>query len=133
MNETATVGSVAIINPHSVLGRAPTTVRISTDHLVVEFHGDSRVHRAAVRNRAWLGVRQAIDFAHAAGLFPCRIRIAWGRRLANAKHALDLAALGAPPGAKLLLTAQGPRAEEAILGLSRLIEAGFQLELCAGD
>jgi phosphotransferase system HPr-like phosphotransfer protein len=126
MNEQTGIASVGIMEPQA------GAVRFGPSR-VVEFHGKAAVQRAAVDNPVWLGVGQAIDFARAAALFPCRIRIACGRQVAEAKNALDLAALGAASGARLILTAQGPRAAEAVWGLSLLVAAGYRLDRCGED
>ena len=98
MSEQTGTAGVGILEPQA--GAA----RFGPGRAVV-LPGGTAVERAAVVNPAWLGIGQAIDFARAAALFPCRILVARGRQVADAKHALDLAALGAAagPAANILL------------------------------
>ncbi|MEK7476262.1 MAG: HPr family phosphocarrier protein [Candidatus Coatesbacteria bacterium] len=126
MSEQTGTAGVGILEPQA--GAA----RFGPGRAVV-LPGGTAVERAAVVNPAWLGIGQAIDFARAAALFPCRILVARGRQVADAKHALDLAALGAAAGARLVLTAHGPRAAEAVCGLSMLIASGYRLDYRLGD
>ena len=60
--------------------------------------------------------------------YDAQVVIRKGNQIAEAGSVLDLLSLGAAQGSKLLLSAKGPQAEEAIAALTQLFEAEFEVD-----
>ncbi len=75
-----------------------------------------------------LHVRPASVLAQEAGKFQSRITVRVPSREADARSVLGLLSLGAEPGTKLLIEAEGPDAQEAVEAVCALVERGFRGE-----
>jgi phosphocarrier protein FPr len=78
-----------------------------------------------VANRTGLHVRPAAVLANVAKGFKSEIKVQKGERSANARSVTSLMALEVLGGDKLVLTAKGPDAKEAVDKLTQLIAAGL--------
>ena len=72
---------------------------------------------------AGLHARPAADFAAAAARFASDIRLGRGDREADAKSVLLLLTLDVRQGDRVVVSAEGPDAEEAVEALCRLVES----------
>ena len=77
-------------------------------------------------NSLGLHARAAAKFVHTAGAFNAHIRVARGDREVDGKSIMGLMMLAAGHGAKLIVTAEGTDAEEAVMELGLLIQNGFE-------
>ena len=80
---------------------------------------------ATIRNPEGLHLRAAGQFVRLANRFRCQIRVSCDGQEADGRSILDLTILAAGCGKRLDLEASGPDADEAILALAILVEAGF--------
>ncbi len=78
-----------------------------------------------VKNRLGLHLRAASTLAQAAKQFSSEITVSRGKNQANAKGVTGLMVLGAGPGVKLKIRAEGPDAREALKAVQKLFEEGF--------
>ena len=85
----------------------------------------SLIRRAEIVNALGLHLRPADRFVRMARGFRAEIRVLCGDRQVDGKSILDLVTLAAECGTRLELEAVGPDAEEALVALAGLIEAGF--------
>lgn len=76
-------------------------------------------------HRTGLHLRAAGRFAETAGKFRSDIRLCIAARGVNGKSVLEILTLGAGPGTKLHIEADGPDAEEAVGALVALVEGNF--------
>ncbi len=91
--------------------------------------GDRLVRREVTLGAAdALHVRPASLLAQEAGRFQARITVHGGMGQADARSVLGLLSLGAEPGTRLLIEAEGPDAQEAVDALCALVERGFRDE-----
>jgi phosphotransferase system HPr (HPr) family protein len=75
-----------------------------------------------------LHARPAARFVETAKSYPCDIRVtnlSVAGPQANAKSILSVLALGVTQGNRILLEADGPEADEALLALTQLVESDF--------
>ncbi|MCS7183244.1 MAG: HPr family phosphocarrier protein [Thermoanaerobaculum sp.] len=72
-------------------------------------------------NRLGLHARAASKFVEEASRFQAEIRVRHNDEEVNGKSILGLLLLAAPCGSKLVLTAEGTDAEEALAALERLV------------
>jgi phosphotransferase system HPr (HPr) family protein len=72
---------------------------------------------------AGLHARPAAEFAATAARFESDIQLRRGDREADAKSVLLLLTLDVRQGDRVVITAEGPDAEDAVAALSRLVEA----------
>ena len=79
-------------------------------------------------HRTGLHLRAAGKFAQVAGRFGADIRVGVHGRLVNGKSALDILTLGAAPGVDLIIRAEGPDAEAALMELEALVKGNFDEE-----
>ncbi len=81
-----------------------------------------------VHNPSGLHARPAATFVKAAAAYPCSIQVenlSKATTPVNAKSILAVLGQGVSKGNTIRLTADGPREDEAIEGLSELIRAGL--------
>jgi phosphoenolpyruvate-protein phosphotransferase len=78
-----------------------------------------------IPNPSGLHVRSAAMMANVARNFRSSIQLYLGERQANVRSVTSIMALDVRQGAKVVLIAEGPDAEEAISRLTALIEKGF--------
>lgn len=79
-----------------------------------------------VKNENGLHLVPCSKIAQSVRDYDCRVRIAKGSFQADAKEVLDLMALAAEKGTRLLVEAEGPDAPQAVERLRALFEAGFE-------
>lgn len=79
-----------------------------------------------VTHPAGLHARPAALFVQTAQRFRCAVQVRHGERRANAKSILGVLALGAGPGAQVIVEAQGDDAAQALAALQALVERNFE-------
>ena len=84
-----------------------------------------RERQVTILNKKGLHVRPAAAFAQEAAKFKSRIRIVRDGRSFDGKSSLDLLMIGAVPGTRLVLQADGEDAEEAVASLGKFIDDKF--------
>jgi phosphocarrier protein HPr len=84
------------------------------------------VERALVlTNAVGLHARPASLWVQTAARFKSTIIVTCDGRVANARRILEVLQLGAGPGARLTVRAEGEDAEEAIAALTALVDSRF--------
>jgi phosphotransferase system HPr (HPr) family protein len=78
-----------------------------------------------VRHEVGLHARPASLFVRTAAQFPCTITVTKDEKTVNAKSIISILSLGVGQNNEITLQAEGERAEEALLTLTRLIESNF--------
>ena len=78
-----------------------------------------------VKNEVGLHARPATFFIQKANSYPCSIWVEKDDRKVNAKSLLGVLSLGNAKGMSITLIADGKDEEDALRGLSELIESGF--------
>ena len=78
-----------------------------------------------ITNASGLHARPATFFIQKANSYPCRIWVEKDDRKVNAKSLLGVLSLGIAKGMSITLIADGKDEEDALRGLSELIESGF--------
>ncbi len=78
-----------------------------------------------ITNASGLHARPATFFIQKANSYPCSIWVEKDDRRVNAKSLLGVLSLGIAKGMSVTLIADGQGEEEALNGLSALIESGF--------
>ena len=78
-----------------------------------------------ITNASGLHARPATFFIQKANSYPCNIWVEKDDRKVNAKSLLGVLSLGIAKGMSVTLIADGKEEEEALQGLSDLIESGF--------
>ena len=78
-----------------------------------------------VQNQVGLHARPATFFIQKANSYPCSIWVEKDDRKVNAKSLLGVLSLGIAKGMSITLIADGKDEEDALRGLSELIESGF--------
>lgn len=81
-----------------------------------------------IRNTQGLHARPAEMFVRKAKQFQSRIELILEDRRVEARNIIDLLTLGAGPGTRLVLEAEGEDAQQAVEALVRLVEDGFEVE-----
>lgn len=76
-------------------------------------------------NKYGLHARPAMQFVETANRFNCRIEVANGPLVVDAKSIMSVMRLAATKGTVLKLVADGEDAEPAIEALVKLVEEGF--------
>lgn len=79
-----------------------------------------------INNTSGLHARPATFFIQKANTYPCSIWVEKDERKVNAKSLLGVLSLGIARGMTIKLIADGQGAEEALNGLSDLINSGFE-------
>lgn len=74
-----------------------------------------------IQDQRGLHMRVATEITRASRTFSARIRISSGKRTADAKSPLSMMGLAAPFGTKLLITAEGDDADQALRCLTELL------------
>lgn len=80
------------------------------------------VKEITVRCESGLHNKQATYFVQKANEFACDVWIESGSRKMNAKSLLGIMSLGIVTGAEVVLSAQGPDAEAAMVALEELLQ-----------
>ena len=78
-----------------------------------------------INNASGLHARPATFFIQKANSYPCSIWVEKDDRKVNAKSLLGVLSLGIAKGMSVTLIADGQGEEDAIRGLSELIDSGF--------
>jgi len=78
-----------------------------------------------ITNAYGLHARPCSALVQLAGSFEAEIEIAWNGNRVSAKSILGLLTLAAPPGAEVVLYAEGPDAQAALDALGKLIADKF--------
>ena len=78
-----------------------------------------------ITNASGLHARPATFFIQKANSYPCSIWVEKDDRRVNAKSLLGVLSLGIAKGMSVTLIADGQGAEDALNGLSALIDSGF--------
>ena len=77
--------------------------------------------KVVVKNKLGLHARPAALFVQTANKFTSRIVVTRGNERVNGKSIMGILTLGAEKGCLIIIEAQGPDAQEAILELERLV------------
>ena len=78
-----------------------------------------------ITNASGLHARPATFFIQKANSYPCSIWVEKDDSKVNAKSLLEVLSLGIAKGMSITLIADGKDEEDALRGLSELIESGF--------
>ncbi len=78
-----------------------------------------------ISNSLGLHARPAMQLVDLATRFEASLQIAKGKQLVDAKSIMQVMTLAATQGTKLILSASGPDAPEAIAAMAKLIAEGF--------
>ncbi|MGX5174736.1 HPr family phosphocarrier protein [Aliikangiella sp. IMCC44653] len=78
-----------------------------------------------VTNKKGMHARAAAQIAALAVTFDCNIELKHKATTAPANSLIKLLTLNAPQHADVVITSEGPQAEEALTALRELFEAGF--------
>lgn len=84
-----------------------------------------------ITNALGLHARAAARFVHTASGFSSRIRVKCGDREMDGKSIMGVLLLAASRGTSLVVSADGPDAEQAVDSLCLLIETGLGEEPCS--
>lgn len=76
-------------------------------------------------NRLGLHARAASKLVQLASRFPCEVTISREDQNANAKSVMGVLLLCGSKGTRITITAEGPRAEEAVREIGELIAGRF--------
>ena len=79
------------------------------------------IRKVPMLHKTGLHMRPAGRIMETACKFKSDIRLSWSDRSANAKSILEMLSLAAPPGAELVIEAQGADAEAAVNAIESLI------------
>ena len=78
-----------------------------------------------IRNRAGMHARAAVKFVQLAAHFKSEIRVIKDGNSVNGKSIMGLLTLVAALGLSIVIEAEGPDADDAVLALGALVENGF--------
>jgi phosphocarrier protein HPr len=78
-----------------------------------------------VVNRLGLHARAATKLVNLASRYPCEVQVTRDGQSANAKSVMGVLLLCGAQGTKLIVEAQGDRAEEAVVSIGELIANRF--------
>lgn len=78
-----------------------------------------------IRNRLGLHARAAAQLVHLANKFAAEVRIGKDGIEVNGKSIMGVLMLAAPRESRILVSAEGPDAEEAVAAIGELIAAKF--------
>lgn len=81
-----------------------------------------------IKNKLGLHARPASLFVQTATKFDSDITVKKDDEVANGKSLMSMLVLSAPCGSKLIITAKGPDAEQAVKALNELIDRRFDEE-----
>lgn len=82
--------------------------------------------RVRIVNELGLHARPAAEFVKLASKFQSEIRVRRDDMAVNGKSIMGVMTLAAEQGSELVISANGPDAEEAVQALARLVESGFR-------
>lgn len=83
------------------------------------------VASAEIVNRKGLHARAAAAVSRVAGQYDARLTLVHGGLSADACSIMDLLLLVAPQGSRIEIRGEGPRADEAVEAVRRLVADGF--------
>jgi phosphotransferase system HPr (HPr) family protein len=86
------------------------------------------IRKVPLLHKTGLHMRPAGRIMELACKYKSSIRLGWADRSANAKSILEMLSLAAPPGAELVLEAEGSDAEEALDAIEALIRTRINPE-----
>ena len=86
------------------------------------------IRRVPLLHKTGLHMRPAGKIMELAARYQSNIRLSCADRTANAKSILEMLSLAAPPGAELVIDAEGGDAEEALNAIETLIRTRINLE-----
>jgi phosphocarrier protein HPr len=86
-----------------------------------------------IRNRLGLHARAAVKFVQMAGRYKSEIKVRKDDIEVNGKSIMGLLTLVAALGMEILVSAEGPDAEQAIADLAALVDRGFDEGVEAGS
>lgn len=78
-----------------------------------------------IENKAGLHARPAALFAQKASAFKSTVMISKGGKIANAKSIISLMGLGVKQGESIVVTIDGPDADEAAKVLKKIVSDNF--------
>jgi phosphotransferase system HPr (HPr) family protein len=78
-----------------------------------------------IKNRLGIHMRSAATISKTAIQFRSRLIVKYGKGIAEARSAVALVELGAPKGAQVTISAEGPDAADALRALQKLFEDKF--------
>ena len=87
----------------------------------------SATRRVIVTHPPGVHARPSLAIVKTIRQFRCKVRIRSGDQEADASEILQVMSLGAPHGAELTLTAEGPDAENVLDALAKLFADNFGL------
>lgn len=88
----------------------------------------SNTAECVIKNKLGLHARPASLFVQTATKFDSEITVKKDDEVANGKSLMSMLVLSAACGAKLIITARGPDAEQAVKALNELIDRRFDEE-----
>jgi len=91
----------------------------------METQSNSLSREFFISNKLGLHARPAAMFVKMASRFPCEIWVDKDGEQVNGKSIMGLMMLAAASGAKLIVSAEGPEAVEALEAIGGLIASGF--------
>jgi len=91
----------------------------------METQSNSLSREFVISNKLGLHARPAAMFVKMASRFPCEIWVDKDGEQVNGKSIMGLMMLAAASGAKLIVSAEGPEAVEALEAIGTLIASGF--------
>jgi phosphotransferase system HPr (HPr) family protein len=94
--------------------------RASANGSMIMSEGPLR-RNVVIRNPDGLHIRPAAAVAEAARRYQSQVTLFLGERRVDGRRIMDLIALGAEPGAELILEVHGPDAEEALEVLAEIL------------
>ena len=92
----------------------------------METQSDSLSREFVISNKLGLHARPAAMFVRLSSRFPCEIWVDKDGEQVNGKSIMGLMMLAAASGAKLIVSAEGAQAAQALDAIGILIASGFQ-------
>jgi len=81
-----------------------------------------------IQNRLGLHARPAMSFVDAAAGFTADIKVRKGDQVVDGKSIMQMMMLAATQGTELVITADGPDADDAVTALQALVDSKFEEE-----
>lgn len=85
----------------------------------------ARQVKLLIQNRLGLHARPAALFVQTANQYRSEIEVQKGRTKANGKSIMGIMTLAAGRGSEITIRADGPDADEALTGLTKLVRTNF--------
>ncbi len=89
---------------------------------------ESSTRTVTITNAHGLHARPSLIIVKTVKKYDAKVTIGRGNHFIDAASILDLLSLGAAQGAKLILSASGPQAEEVLDALVHLFDVEFEVE-----